>query len=383
MWETTLKKGKVKFTETYKHPVTGKWLEVSKTMPNGSAKSRNAANRFLQRRIENILNSLGTSASKDITFLDSLKHFMQFKKDFIKDSTYTSYKTRYRRLNRIVDDTLFLSQLTTGKIQLIINEFYIGRSYSYTLSALNFIKNALKHAKRMGHIESIAFIDDVIVQIPVKTQEDIQKIKDKCLDRDELTDVLDQLSKINRHVALLCEFQALTGLRFGEMIGLRNQDYCPKERIIDINGSLSSHYNSKTKRRERSTPKNVYSYRKVLLCERANAIISEFILYANMIKRINLVDNDYIFVSRSGVPFDLHFVNKIIKKIEYKKAISSHTFRHTHISMLAAKNIPLKAIMERVGHNEPRTTLAVYTHVTDEMRGELKKALEKINHDIV
>ena len=39
--------------------------------------------------------------------------------------------------------------------------------------------------------------------------------------------------------------------------------------------------------------------------------------------------------------------------------------------------------MERVGHNEPRTTLAVYTHVTDAMREELKKALNDIDCDIV
>lgn len=34
-----------------------------------------------------------------------------------------------------------------------------------------------------------------------------------------------------------------------------------------------------------------------------------------------------------------------------------------------------KAIMERVGHNEPRTTLAIYTHVTDEMKQEVNAAI--------
>ncbi len=44
--------------------------------------------------------------------------------------------------------------------------------------------------------------------------------------------------------------------------------------------------------------------------------------------------------------------------------------------------MPLKAIMERVGHNEPRTTLAVYTHVTDEMKSELNNAINKIGSAI-
>lgn len=38
--------------------------------------------------------------------------------------------------------------------------------------------------------------------------------------------------------------------------------------------------------------------------------------------------------------------------------------------------------MERVGHNEPRTTLAVYTHVTDEMKSELNNAINKIGSAI-
>ena len=31
--------------------------------------------------------------------------------------------------------------------------------------------------------------------------------------------------------------------------------------------------------------------------------------------------------------------------------------------------------MERVGHHEPRTTLAIYTHVTDEMQQEVNAAI--------
>ena len=38
--------------------------------------------------------------------------------------------------------------------------------------------------------------------------------------------------------------------------------------------------------------------------------------------------------------------------------------------------------MECVGHNEPHTTLAVYTHVTDEMKSELNNAINKIGSAI-
>lgn len=38
--------------------------------------------------------------------------------------------------------------------------------------------------------------------------------------------------------------------------------------------------------------------------------------------------------------------------------------------------------MERVGHNEPRTTLAIYTHMTDEMEKEVSNAINSIGQSV-
>ena len=35
------------------------------------------------------------------------------------------------------------------------------------------------------------------------------------------------------------------------------------------------------------------------------------------------------------------------------KHLTTHIFRHTHISMLSELGVPLKTIMQRVGHNDP------------------------------
>jgi integrase len=43
--------------------------------------------------------------------------------------------------------------------------------------------------------------------------------------------------------------------------------------------------------------------------------------------------------------------------------------------MLAEAEVDLKTIMERVGHDDAKTTLKVYTHVTKKMK---KNANEKI-----
>ena len=63
----------------------------------------------------------------------------------------------------------------------------------------------------------------------------------------------------------------------------------------------------------------------------------------------------------------------------FNKVVTTHTFRHTHISLLAEKQTPLKTIMARVGHNEPKTTLSIYTHVTDAMKEQEKQILDSID----
>ncbi|MBW8099718.1 MULTISPECIES: tyrosine-type recombinase/integrase [Streptococcus] len=65
---------------------------------------------------------------------------------------------------------------------------------------------------------------------------------------------------------------------------------------------------------------------------------------------------------------------KLAKPIN--QPLSSHIFRHTLFSTLAEKNIPLKAIMVRVGHKDAKTINNIYTHVSKIME---QAALEVLN----
>lgn len=56
-------------------------------------------------------------------------------------------------------------------------------------------------------------------------------------------------------------------------------------------------------------------------------------------------------------------MNRILKKTTITKPAIPHIFRHTHISMLAEAEIDLATIMKRVGHDDEKTTLKIYTHI--------------------
>jgi integrase len=55
---------------------------------------------------------------------------------------------------------------------------------------------------------------------------------------------------------------------------------------------------------------------------------------------------------------------------------SLHDLRHAHASMLLAAGVPLNAVSERLGHQDPALTLRVYAHVMPNMDAAAAAAIE-------
>ena len=94
-------------------------------------------------------------------------------------------------------------------------------------------------------------------------------------------------------------------------------------------------------------------------------------------------DRDLIVTQPRGNPLSLTSINRNIqiaaKNVGIEKHITSHTMRHSHISLLSQLGISLRAIMDRVGHTDHKTTLQIYSHVTEQMDKDMMNKLETIN----
>ncbi|HGH7543563.1 TPA: tyrosine-type recombinase/integrase, partial [Streptococcus pyogenes] len=53
--------------------------------------------------------------------------------------------------------------------------------------------------------------------------------------------------------------------------------------------------------------------------------------------------------------------------------------RHSHITLLVEMNVPIKLIMERVGHSDEKMILQVYIHVTKNMKENLDEKLNNLS----
>ena len=90
----------------------------------------------------------------------------------------------------------------------------------------------------------------------------------------------------------------------------------------------------------------------------------------------------YIFTTENGVPIQTNSFNLALKKANERldkpiqKNLTSHIFRHTLVSRLAENRVPLKAIMDRVGHADAKTTTQIYTHVTKKLKANVAEIME-------
>lgn len=381
MWieERQSKKGtRYKYCERFELP-NGEIRKVSVIFNTNSSHARKQATIELQRKYEQAVKEI--DINKVVTYYDVAMSWLEHTEPTVKRSTHINHTIYVNKIFTYIDKTLPIADLTAVTLEDVLHKVYYveNLSYSYTRATFTTMKAIYKHAKRKKLIPSLIDFEDIEIKKKPFSHSDIAKKQNKFLDAVELKETLMQLSKIDSRISLLFEFISLTGLRIGELLALRNSDYDKENATININGTIQYDYKNSSEIK-RGTPKNIYSVRNVSLSDRAVSILDSIMLEN---KRRSLwfegyIDHGYIFTSSRGNPYDIQFLNRRLKGVHIEgKHLTTHIFRHTHISMLAELGVPLKTIMQRVGHNEPNTTLSIYTHVTKSMHDDV---INKLNH---
>lgn len=204
---------------------------------------------------------------------------------------------------------------------------------------------------------------------------------------DELSAILTELYRRPNtyRLALLAEFMVFNGCRIGEAISLKLENIDFKNKTVDIHGTLdkTAGYSKGVK----TTPKTSASWRTVALSSREIEILNEIIELNALDKDTvaNYQDLGFVFTTKRGIPIQNNSFNLALKRANERlekpieKNLTSHIFRHTLVSRLAEFNVPLKAIMQRVGHSDSKTTMKIYTHVTQNMESNVVGLLNKIS----
>lgn len=370
MWIEALENGKFKYCERYTD-VNGKTRKVAVTLEKDTDRAKNEAARLLYNKIESKkVRQAQENDIPSITFWKIQDQFLEMAEETVKARTNASRESAKNKIREYVTEDTLLSEITSTFIIDILEKLYYKENYSfpYISSIKSNFNLVLEYAVAKGYIQSNP-IQKVKIKRKIETLEQREARKNKYLEQEELKDVIRQMKVINKTTALIIEFMSLTGLRYGECVAIQPKNI--QGNILHINGSWDPVSRTKT------TTKNVYSDRKIALTKRCLEIINEQTeINKKYSKKVN---KHYIFINRNGMPEPFSTTIERLRKLDTDKKITTHIFRHTHIALLTELGIPLKAIMERVGHNNPNTTLAIYSHVTEKMSKNIVEKLEKID----
>ena len=235
-------------------------------------------------------------------------------------------------------------------------------------------------------------------------------IEDQYLESWELKEVLSIVRKYNEQYACIFEFQALTGMRIGEVIALTWDDVDFRKREISVNKTLVYIKDKETKKYvfKYQTPKTKNSIRTIPMqdsvykaLKRQWIQLKEMQLSASEWQPLEGFEN-LVFVGKNGKPITEHtfqvtldWIEKSINKERKKQAEKNktvfipiphfypHALRHTFATRCFEAGIDAKVVQGFLGHYSIAITLDLYTHVTDDKAKSEMDKLQNLYKEII
>lgn len=328
-----------------------------------------------------------------VTINDLFELWCQLKRG-LKDNTFQNYKYMY---NMFVRPNLGKARVSTVK-KTDVKRFYnmLADERGLQASTIDSVHTVLHQVLDMA-------VDDAYLRInpsnnvlkELKQSHAFKTEKRGGLTMPEQELLLDYLQRNHTysHWYPIIAVMVGTGLRVGEVTGLRWCDIDLDEGIIDVNHTLVyyDHRNSEGKKGcyfNINTPKTKAGVRQVPMLDFVKEAFIQERDYqrANDIQCLVTIDGytDFIFVNRFGNTQHQGTLNKAIRRIirdcndevllkEEDDPVllphfSCHSLRHTFTTRMCEAGVNVKVIQDALGHADISTTLNIYADVTKELK---------------
>ena len=295
---------------------------------------------------------------KKILYKDWLWYWMQKKKDYIKESTYSNYSNIIS--NHIIPElgNIKLSNLNNKLIQeYLINKYKTGRldgngglSYKTIRDIIAVVKSSLKYAIKEEMINNIT-LDFTYPKIGNKDKIYIMPKKDQ----ERLITYIKQNEDTRSLGVLLALY---SGIRIGELCALQWKDIDFKNNILHINKTLQRIY---IKDNKESVSKIIITNPKTHNAERDIPLNKGF---AHILKKYQTESNNYI-LSNCDKWIEPRTYRRYFKKCLDKAKIGQinfHGLRHTFATNCIKLGVDYKTVSELLGHANVNITLNLYVH---------------------
>lgn len=319
--------------------------------------------------------------------------FSSVKAHKVKETSVSPMKNNFKRTFGFYIGSMKLKDIKPMDVQHALNAMEeTGISNSAMREALGRLRECMEFA--VGN-QLIAVNPCLIVEVPWTYKKAKEEI---ALTQEEQDALLNEVE--DSWYREMFYFMCLTGVRVGELGGLKWCDIDMDKRVIFIRRSLSCSYCNGVKKEVLVTPKTVNSTRQIPFLGEMEEILKlqkekQLLLKKELGNRWRGKEEfeDLVFTTGMGSPCSRYIVEKEIKKIisriREKEAVAAvqenripkvirdfhpHTLRHTFATRCFENKMEPKVVQALLGHSSISITLNIYTHVLDnKMEEEIKK----------
>lgn len=384
LWEATITLGKDSSGKKIRKVRVGKTEEIAlKNLEQAIAEYYAELEEALNHELNDIEQQIEEekAAKNGILLSEFYKNFVNNKKrGYVTDRTLATYADNYRTIRMHLKDVTL--QQTVDNIELFekfAKDLLLGKKpivKSTFLRKLNFIEQALDYAVKRGVIESNILKKEKI-ELP------LCKKKSKIV-REVSVEEYQKLIECSRNenffVYVMVTALLGTGLRIGELAGLKIKDIDTEKKRISVTKTLT--YDIKidedfniTKCGVITVPPKTESGNRFVYVP--DEIINNFItLYQSyrddkiLMKKIMQQGNkDFIFITQRGTVAQPNVLSLKLKNFAEHcgiEGIHPHRFRHNFATAMARGKVSPTVGAKVLGHSNPNMFLKVYTDVNEE-----------------
>ena len=170
-------------------------------------------------------------------------------------------------------------------------------------------------------------------------------------------------------------------MRRGELLGLRYSDIDFDKKEVTIQHAWTE---TETNEPVLKDCKTESSYRKLIVSDHTiNLLRRQRTIYMRNRMKYGekFCNSNHVICKKNGEPYrPKSFTRKWAKTLKNNglRHIKLHGTRHSAISLLLSEGVPIQIAQQRAGHQDPKITLSVYSHVSKDKESLVADTLEEV-----
>lgn len=301
---------------------------------------------------------------KEKTINQITEEWKEEKKKYVKKSTYAAYQLLIQ--NHIKPYFGNLYEVNEEKVQqFVFDKLDAGLSEKTIRDIIIVLKMILKFGIKNGYLEYV----QIDAKFPSKQEKKDLDVLSKADQKKFMEHLRNNFTFKNLGIFICLS----TGMRIGEICGLRWCDVDTVEGVIKVRHTLQRIYiiEGETRHTELllDTPKTANSVRDIPMS-------SELL---KMLKSLNKVVNEnYYVISNDIKPIEprtyRNYYKKLCKQLDIPE-LKFHGLRHSFATRCIESKADYKTVSVLLGHSNISTTLNLYVHPNKEQK---KKTIDKM-----